>query len=306
LSNKHTVNFSIYSYFSFVLIFLISCTSSTIKFSNWELVTDNQNFPEGITCDNNGVLYSSNCYGGWITRIIDGKIDTFLIATDSTFSKTNGMIALNDGSLIACDYGDGAILKFSADGKIETLISGYDNTPFNRPNDLTSDKNGNIFFTDPKSYGEDKLDGRVFFYNSLNKEVKMIKDSLAFPNGIGISPIDNKLYVCESAKNRILSFNIDDEMHLIDQQTFIELPDGDPDGFNFDILGNMYVAHFGSGTLFIISPEGKILHSINTPGEKPSNVEFAGNERKTLYLTEDETNSIYKMNVSIPGYNIFK
>ncbi len=293
-------------FFSLTLFFVIAVSLAAqpdkITFSEWELVVRNQSFPEGITWDNNSTIYSSNCTGGWITRITDNKIDTFLIASDSTFGKTNGMIALSDGSLLACDYGNGTIVKFSNTGKRRIILSGYENKPFNRPNDMTLDKDGNLFFTDPKSYGKDKLDGRVFFYDFKNKKLTLIKDSLAFPNGIGISPIDGKLYVCESAKSRILSFDISEKNELFNKNIFIELPGGDPDGFNFDINGNMYVAHFGGGNLYIISPKGKILHKIKTPGKKPSNVEFAEKDRKTLYLTEDETNSIYKMNVSIPGF----
>ena len=33
-------------------------------------------------------------------------------------------------------------------------------------------------------------------------------DSLAFPNGINIPPLDGKLYVCQSAKQKIVRFDI--------------------------------------------------------------------------------------------------
>lgn len=285
-----------------IVILLSSCKPNDIVYSDWELVVDNQKFPEGITWGPSGKLYSSNCNGNWITRISDETIDTFLVASDSTFNKTNGMIVLNDGSLLACDYGSGTIIKFTKDKKAEIVIPGYNGKAFNRPNDLTIDENGNLYFTDPKNYGKDKLDGRVFFFNFKSKKLILVQDSMAFPNGIGISPIDQKLYVCESAKSRILRFDISKTNKLLDKQVFIELPGGDPDGFNFDVNGNMYVAHFGGGTVYVISPEGKILKKIKTPGKKPSNVEFAGKDMKTLYLTEDETNSIYKLSINIPGF----
>lgn len=293
-------------YFLFLQLFILveDINSQPIEFGEWELVVDQQNFPEGIVWSSDEILYSSNCNGGWITRITDKKIDTFLVASDSTFGKTNGMVAFDNGSIIACDYGIGAIIKFDRNGKREIIIDGYNGEKFNRPNDLTLDKNGNLFFTDPKSYGKDKLDGRVFYYNFAKNELKLLVDGLAFPNGIGISPITKKIYVCESAKSRILSFQLDKENNLSNKNVFILLPGGDPDGFNFDTNGNMYVAHFGSGTLFIISPEGKILHSIKTPGKKPSNVEFAGKDKNTLYLTEDETNSIYRIKVSMRGFSL--
>ncbi len=135
-------------------------------------------------------------------------------------------------------------------------------------------------------------------------DLVLIKDSLAFPNGIGISPKNGKLYVCESAKSRILSFDILNDGSIINQQLFIELPGGDPDGFNFDINGNLYVAHFGGGNIYVISPDSTILYTVKTPGTKPSNVEFAGKDLKTFYITEDENNSIYRASVSIPGHPV--
>ncbi len=156
-----------YRFFSMLLIFTLNVCiySQEITFSEWELVVDNQNFPEGITFDQQNTLYSSNCYGGWITKITSSSIDTFLLASDSTFSKTNGMIALKNGSIIACDYGKGTILNISSNGKCEIIIDGYNGVKLNRPNDLTLDTNGNLYFTDPKSYGKDLLDGRIFYYN---------------------------------------------------------------------------------------------------------------------------------------------
>ncbi len=291
---------------SIIMMYPLSLfTDYEITFTDWELVAENQNFPEGITFDGNGNLYSSNCYGGWITKISGNNVDTFLVASDLTFGKTNGLFALGDGSIISTDYGNGAILKIDKNGNVEKLITDYEGIALNRPNDLTIDKSGNLFFTDPKSYGEEKLDGRIFYYNFDKDTLLLVQSELAFPNGIGISPIDERLYVCESAKTRIISFNIDEFGNLNDKKVFIELPGGDPDGFNFDVEGNLYVAHFGGGNLYVIAPNGEILKKVRTPGLKPTNVEFAGIDKKTLYLTEVETNSIYKCRVNVEGFSFF-
>lgn len=292
----------------FILLLIFSSFSypqDEITFTDWELVADNQNFPEGITFDGKSNLYSSNCYGGWITKISNNYVDTFLVASESTFSKTNGLFALGDGSIIATDYGNGSILIIDFEGNVKKLISEFEGEPLNRPNDLTIDKTGNLFFTDPKSYGKDKLDGRIFYYDFDQDTLLLVQTELAFPNGIGISPIDGRLYVCESAKNRILSFIINENGKLGNKKVFVELQGGDPDGFNFDVEGNLYVAHFGGGNLFVISPDGTILKTVKTPGLKPTNVEFAGDDKKTLYLTEVETNSIYRCRVGIAGHSFF-
>lgn len=295
-------NSGIYFIFLLMIIFNISCNQNLVSDAGWELVGSGFNFPEGPAWDMKETLYVSNCYGDWMAKVQHGRIDTFVTASDTTFQKTNGLYVGKQGDLFACDFGQGSIVQISPTGKFSTLMSGYKGELFNRPNDLVLDQDGNIFFTDPKSYGVDKEDGRVFYYDVASGNLTLAADSLAFPNGIGISPVDGHLYVCESAKNRIIRFERSEPGILKNKHEFIRLPGGDPDGIDFDMKGNMYVAHFGTGTVFIISPKGEILKTIKTPGMKPTNLEFGGTGLKTLYLTEVETNSLYKIAVKYAGF----
>jgi len=290
----------------FVLILVFtSCNNSIFIDSDWQIVGSGFEFPEGPAWHSNGTLYVSNCYGNWIAKITNDKIDTLVFKSDSTFKNTNGLFVANK-FIYACDFGLGKILKISPKGNVTELISGYEGEKFNRPNDLIVLNNGNIYFTDPKSYGKEQLDGRLFFFNSNQNKLQLAQDSLAFPNGLAISPLDKNLYVCESAKSQIVRFEISDRGLPVNKQKFIDLPGGDPDGLDFDVVGNLYVAHFGTGTVFVISPNAEIIEKIKTPGLKPSNLEFGDSDLKTLYLTEDETNSVFKIRVRIPGYKLHK
>ncbi len=283
-------------------IFICSCKRLPIQNEQWTLVGSGFQFPEGPAWDSQGRLYVSNCNGNWIAKIEDAVIDTFLLASDSTFGKTNGLAVTKDGTILACDFGIGAILEISSAGEVNVLIPGYEGQVFNRPNDIIVTDAGEIYFTDPKSYGAKKTDGRLFHYDPAAEELQLVADSLAFPNGLGISPADHKLYVCESAKNHILRFDINDNGALTNKEIFIQLPGGDPDGIEFDIQGNLYVAHFGSGNVFVISTNGEIIQQLKVPGVKPSNIEFGDTDLRTLFLTEDETHSVYKIRVRFPGY----
>jgi gluconolactonase len=291
-----------------LVIFLSSrvCFSQIENTNDFVKIADGLHFPEGPAWDGTGNLYVSSCHGGYITKISSNEVIKFI---DSTFNhdlkQTNGLTVYNDGNIFACDYGLGAILKISPDGKSEIFIDGYNGKNFNRPNDLAFDSEGNLFFTDPKSYGKEKLDGRIFKVDIKSKKVTMLVDSLAFPNGIAFSPDMGKLFVCESARNRILTFKVNDDGSLSDQNVFAELPGGDPDGLAFDVEGNLYVAHFGGGAIYVLSPNGKIKEKIFAPGMKPSNVEFGGDDMITLFITEDETNSVYSIKVKIPGIKLF-
>jgi gluconolactonase len=271
----------------------------------WEKVAEGLNFPEGPAWDGKEALFVSNCYGGWITRLSNGRADTFLTARESpfTFGKTNGM-AFRDGHLFACDYGAGAILKIDTTGVTGIYANSFDGKAFNRPNDLAFDAHGNLYFTDPKTYGRDILDGRVFRISANDQKVQVMADNLGFPNGIAFSADGRRLYVCESAFARVLRLSVTPEGRLANREIFAELPGGDPDGIAFDSEGNLYVAHYGGGAVYVIAPDGRIRQKIPTPGQKPTNLEFAGEDLKTLFLTEVETNALYKRRVDVAGVKL--
>jgi len=289
------------------IIFLFTFLSFAQENVKWELAASDLSFPEGPAWDGNNTLYTSNCYSNWILKIENGKADTFITtpASPVSFEKTNGLTVYLDGSIYACDYGKGAILKFSKDGKCEMVAEGYQGQKFNRPNDLAFDPDGNLFFTDPKSYDSAKLDGAIYMIESVTSEVKQLYTGLGFPNGIAFTSDAKYLMVCESAMHRILKFPVNNDKSLGQPTVFAELPGGDPDGIAFDTEGNLYAAHFGGQAVYIFDPEGKMLNKITTPGKKPSNVEFAGEDMKTLYITEDETNSVYSTRMEIPGLKLF-
>jgi len=296
----------------FILIFILiiqatNYFSQEIVKNDFIKVTDNQKFPEGPAWDGNNSVYVSNCYGDWITRISHTKTDTFVIAPTSpvSFKKTNGLVFNKDNFLYACDYGKGAILKFNNNGKCEIVADGYLGNKFNRPNDLAFDKKGNLYFTDPKSYDKNNPDGVVYRINNKTKKVTIAYAGLCFPNGIAFSKDGKNLFVCESAKERVLRFKIKKDGTLSNPKEFIKLPGGDPDGIAFDAEGNLYIAHFGGQAIVVVKPDGTIKEKIPTPGKKPSNVEFAGKDLMTLYITEDETNAVYKKEVEIAGQKLF-
>jgi gluconolactonase len=297
--------------FAWLFIILLILTdkwySQEIVNKDFEIVASNQQFPEGVAWDGISAVFSSNCYGNWITKINKNKADTFLMKPTEPFNfgKTNGLTFDKYGNLFACDYEEGKILKISPQGKCEVYADGFEGQKFNRPNDLAFDENGNLFFTDPKSYGKDLKDGRIFMIENKTKKITLLWDSLAFLNGIAISENGRNLFVCESAKNRILKFSLTKTGKISNPQTFAELPGGDPDGIAFDKAGNLYAAHFGGQAIYVISPEGKIMQKILTPGKKPSNVEFGGKDMKDLYISEDETNSVYRIKTEIPGLKLF-
>ncbi len=289
------------------MIFITQCYRSPINPNKkWIKVAGGMNFPEGPAWDRENTLYVSNCYGDWITRIHSGIADTFIVADNQNhqFKKTNGLVFGNN-SLFACDFGINAILKITMDGSVSVLASGDTGTQFHRPNDLAFGPDGFLYVTDPFHYDRNNPDGVVYRIDPVTGNVKPVIENLAFPNGIAFSADGKYLYVCESAFQRVLRFPFGKAGITGKPEVFIELPGGDPDGLALDKKGNIYIAHFGGSAVYIVSPKGKVLQTIPTPGKKPSNLEFGGKDMKTLYLTEDETNAVYQCPVKIPGLSLF-
>ena len=263
--------------------------------TGWELVTGGCDFPEGPAYDGEKNLYFSNCYGRWITQW-DGETVTDFVnfsRDTSLVSRTNGL-AFRDGFLYACDYGYGAIIRFNQWGSVEVVSSGYEGKKFNRPNDLVFDKTGNIYFSDPKSYNREILDGRLFRIDAKSGSTELLYSGLGFPNGINFSRDGSSLYLSESAFQRVLKFEFNEDGIPGNPKTLIELPGGDPDGIEVDDEGNLYVAHFGGKAVYKITPDGEIVAKFVTTGKKPSNVEIV---RDYLIVTECETNSVYRIKI---------
>lgn len=270
-------------------------------------IAQDLNFPEGPAWDGINSLYVSNCSGDRIIKIGQQGVETFLTAskTPFTFEKTNGLTVFKDGSLFACEFGRGAILKINMAGDSEIYASGFQGKPFNRPNDLAFDPVGNLYFSDPKSYDPENPDGIIYLIKAGSRQVVEAAKNLAFPNGLTFAADGNSLFVCESAKHRVLKFKVDKKGSLLNPVVFAEMPGGDPDGCNLDVEDNLYVAHFGGGAIYVFTPDGAAKNKIATPGLKPSNLEFGDDDMRTLYITEDESNAVYKTRVKIPGLKLF-
>jgi gluconolactonase len=197
------------------------------------------------------------------------------------------------------------IIAISPDGKIRTVVNTYLGKNFSGPNDLVFDSIGNFYFTDPWGSSAENPNGCIYRV-SAKGEIKLFASGLAFPNGIVVSRDGKDLWVAITRKNRILRYGIDEEGNILRSTIFCQLSGGwGPDGMALDVAGNLYVAHFGGGDVLIINPKGEITERVSIGGLRVTNVAFGGPDRKTLYVTEVETNSVYRFNTDFPGLLLY-
>ena len=78
-----------------------------------------------------------------------------------------------------------------------------------------------------------------------------------------------------------------------------------PDGFAFDVNGNLYVATYGQGDVTVLGRDGNVLQRIRTPGVQPTNVCFGPPGEKKIYVTEYEKGTVECFDVDADGFPLF-
>jgi gluconolactonase len=255
-------------------------------------------FPEGPAFGRSGNLFVVDVDTGDISKISpEGQIKTFV----NTGGGPNGAKFHANGELYVADRQKG-IIAISPDGKIRVIVDHCQGKRLNGPNDLIFDSRGNLYFTDPHGSSAENPFGCVYRFSSSG-ELTCLASGLAFPNGVALSRDEKYLFVADTRKNRIFRYVLNPPVR---GYIFSHLSGGwGPDGMAFDVTGNLYVAHYGGGDVLLLNPKGELVERVPMGGLHPTNVAFGGPDRKTVYVTEVETGSIYRFNADYPGLPLY-
>ncbi len=213
-----------------------------------------------------------------------------------------------DGCLYVTDEGRRAIVRVDPHGRQTDFISRYEGKPINGPNDLSFDPDGNLFFTDPFTSSLTNRIGAVYGYEWGTGELHKIKDGMAFPNGIVAR--EGRLYVAETRTNKIWAYDIVGPGQAENESEFCTLPPLDvdgihgPDGMAFDVEGNLYVATYRAGYVYVLDPAGELIRSIPSGGQSPTNVCFGGEDFDTMFVTVDDLGEIAAIQVGAQGQRL--
>ena len=261
-----------------------------------EVLADGFKFLEGPAAAPNGDLYFVDKNAN---KILHWQVETKEVRVVSAESKAaNGMQIDAKGRLITCQGHTRSVVAFDPEsGQVKaTLSAKYEGKVFNNPNDLWIDPKGGVYFTDPayKNIGKNELDTRQAYYISPDsKSVTRVTEGFNTPNGIVGTPDGKKLFITDRRLGRVWSYDVNADGTLANKKQHCKVG---ADGMTLDEKGNLYTTPQGK-EIRVFDPEGKELGRIKLPG-MPSNVCFAGKDRKTLFITTHKALCSIQMTVS--------
>ncbi|MDC3131359.1 SMP-30/gluconolactonase/LRE family protein [Pelagibacteraceae bacterium] len=219
----------------------------------------------------------------------------------------NGNTIDNHENLISCSHGGRCLYRTDDNMNTEILIDNYQGKKLNSPNDICVHSNGDLFFTDPpygilsdyEGYiGKQEYGGcYVFSFNEKTKKLNVIINDLVRPNGITLSPNEDKLYVADTGENikHLYSYDLINGVTL-NRKLIYDFKPFFSDGFRCDKDGNIWTS--AGKAIKCFNPKFELIGQIKIP-ELVSNCEFGGKEGNILYITA--TTSLYSIELNQQG-----
>ena len=284
-------------------------------------------FGEGPVAARDGKLYLTDIT---ITAVIKdknpgGTIYRYDPATGATAKymepsgMANGLHVDRAGDLIVAqgaDTGGGraVIRRNLATGATSVVADAFQGQRLNSPNDVTSDAQGRIYFSDARYISNDPMALPNAVYRvDPNGRITRISTDILRPNGIEVSPDGKRLYVGAfnqvgrlptnpngPAQDRfglafggVVAYDLDARGNVSSGQVFYRDDERGVDGLAMDTDGNLYVAlHDGNRQapkrdLVVLTPAGDLLARLPLPETGlTTNLGFGrGADADSLYLT---------------------
>ena len=260
-----------------------------------DVVADCGGGPNGAAIGPDGAVYICN-NGGFTWRRVDGMLLPGL--------QADGYVG---GSIQRVDL---------ATGQVDVLYTECDGWPLKGPNDLVFDRTGGFYFTDLGKGREREFDrGAIYYAKPDGSSIRTVVRPLITPNGVGLSPDEDRLYYAETMTGRVRYWALAEPgVVAIDgpqlassagtPSTLLGVVPGDGrvDSLAVDSEGNVCVATLGTGAVTAFAPDGSLRAVVPVPGDPMvTNVCFGGPELSTAFITASAFGTLMAHEWHCPG-----
>ena len=292
-------------------------------------------FPEGPIALPDGSVLLVEIARGTVSRVLPGG-EVGVVA--ETGGGPNGLALGPDGRCYVCnnggfewreiggqpvpglqgeEYEGGRIEAVDLDtGEIEVLYRESNRArPLRGPNDLVFDAHGGFWFTDLGKVRHSDMDrGFVYYAKADGSECREVIRGLVTPNGIGLSPDGNTLYVAETIPGRIWAWDLpepgvarlDRAAGTLNRGRLVAAPGGyqEFDSLAVDSAGNVCAATLHRGGITVAAPDGGAVEHVPLPDPITTNVCFGGPELTTAWATLSGTGRLVSFPWPRPGLRL--
>jgi gluconolactonase len=201
----------------------------------------------------------------------------------------------------AGDGAEGGLQRVDPDGTVRYL-----STAPTSPNDLCVGPDGLLYCTDPtRPLGAG--DGRLWRCDPSSGDIELLATLDWYPNGIGFGAEDDALYVARTGEQQIVRYPLG-ARGLGRPEVAVQLEQGHPDGFAFDVEGRVVVAAVrfgddGAGDLQTWSLDGELLDVVR-PGTSRLYTNVAIDDAGRMVVTESEGGTVIRCDHGTPGLTL--
>jgi sugar lactone lactonase YvrE/formylglycine-generating enzyme required for sulfatase activity/phosphodiesterase/alkaline phosphatase D-like protein len=252
-------------------------------------------FTEGPAADAAGNVFFSDIQADTIYKwSVSNQLSIF--RTNS--GGANGLGFDAAGNLLACEGDNGRLVSITPQGAVTVLTSTYAGQRYNEPNDLWIDPAGGVYFSDPVYFGHAAVQGGEYVYYLAPDRATVLRvvTDMTRPNGLVGTPDGRTLYVADWGATNVFRYSINTNGTLANKTLFARVK---CDGMTLDSEGNVYLCE---SAILVYDTGGSLVEQISVP-ERPTNVEFGGSDRKTLFITTD-AGSLYSIRMRVQGVTV--
>jgi gluconolactonase len=274
-------------------------------------------FPEGPVVLPDGDLLVCELKGKRVSRVPKGGGERTTIADCG--GSPNGAALGPDGAIYVCnsggwrwteigtvnlpgdhhgtqgeDYIGGRIQRVDlATGTVADLYTECDGNPLKAPNDLVFDATGGFWFTDHGHMrARDRDRGFLFYAQADGSSITEVVAGLDAPNGVGLSPDGNTVFVAETHTGRVMAWDLAGPGQLANPSPLFgnggrQIHGGAAlfDSLAVDGEGNVCVATLGNGGITVVAPDGSSSEHVPLPDPLTTNICFGGPDLRTAFAT---------------------
>lgn len=288
-------------------------------------------FPEGPIAMPDGSILFVEIARGTLSRVDPETHQVSIVATPG--GGPNGAALGPDGKVYICNnggfewtrhrgkvfpglagegYSGGRIERVDlATGDVEVLYEVCEREPLKGPNDIVFDSTGGFWFTDlGKTRARSKDRTGIFYARADGSHIEEAVFPLEGPNGIGLSPNEDTLYVAETPTGRLWAFPLSSP-GVVDGSGGVRPHGGcllaSIDGYFLydslavDSMGRVCVATIVQGGISVVDPDANSAYLVPMPDRLTTNICFGGEDLRTAYITLSSTGKLVSLDWPVPG-----